>query len=370
MNRKEKDLFFELCKYQQYNTAKLERLIDGGAATPAVLGQLFHNRMAGMAYCVLKDSRLTGRTGREFRNSLKNAYQQNIEINNAFFDCLSFLTDILSGLKGKYALLKGAYLCGMYPAGCRTSNDIDILVDGADVTLIAEQLSRYGFRQGSIQNEHFIPASRKEIIASKMMRGETVPFIKQVDLPFMKFLEIDINFSLNFKNEEKSAVPELISRACETGIADFKIMTLQAQDFVIHLCNHLYKEVSVYPWVRMNRDMTLYKFCDLYMLCRKYSESDFAALEQRVREVGVEQICYCALCMTKKLFAIRNKWLDHFLEQIAPADKAVLDIVIYPEEKKAYRYNEPDIRKRFFARDRISLLKEVKPNDYIRNAWK
>ena len=27
-----------------------------------------------------------------------------------------------------------------------------------------------------------------------MMRGETVPYIKEVDLPFMKYLEVDINF--------------------------------------------------------------------------------------------------------------------------------------------------------------------------------
>lgn len=97
-------------------------------------------------------------------------------------------------------MLKGAYLCAHYPDGYRTSNDVDLLVLPKDVTTIGNLLARSGFRQGNIRNGEFIPATRQEIIESKMMRGETVPYIKEVDLTFMKFFKVDINFSLDYKN--------------------------------------------------------------------------------------------------------------------------------------------------------------------------
>ena len=80
-------------------------------------------------------------------------------------------------------MLKGAVLCKKYPKGYRTSNDIDLLVCPERVTQIGKALIKEGFRQGDIRNGTFIPASRKEIIESRMTRGETIPYIKEVNLP-------------------------------------------------------------------------------------------------------------------------------------------------------------------------------------------
>lgn len=113
--------------------------------------------------------------------------------------CIRYITEVLSKCSCTYAMLKGALLCRCYPEGYRTSNDIDLLVHPSDVTLIANALSAAGFRQGSVRNDRFIAATRQEIIESKMMRGETVPFIKEMNLPGMKYLEVDINFFLDYK---------------------------------------------------------------------------------------------------------------------------------------------------------------------------
>ena len=40
-------------------------------------------------------------------------------------------------------------------------------------------------------------------------------------------------------------------------------------------------------------------------------------------------------------------------------DEIGLDEVIAPTEKKMYRYTEHDVKKRFFTKDRMTLLEEV-----------
>lgn len=80
MNQKERELFRSLCCFRSEES-------DSGlteAATPEVLGQLFFNRMAGVAYGTLENRGLTGSVNREFRNSLRDANIQNTVKNRSF----------------------------------------------------------------------------------------------------------------------------------------------------------------------------------------------------------------------------------------------------------------------------------------------
>jgi len=67
MNRKEKDLFLELCRFKDADKRKLVELISQDAASPEVLGHLFYNRMAAVAYGVLQENKLLRETGRGCR---------------------------------------------------------------------------------------------------------------------------------------------------------------------------------------------------------------------------------------------------------------------------------------------------------------
>ena len=111
MKQKEKDLFKSLCSFKSEKFD--ERLLS--YATPTVLGQLFFNRMQAVAYGNLKDRGLLGKVNREFRNSLKCAYEQNVEKNESYFWCVQYIQNILSGSSCRYAMLKGAYLFKKYP---------------------------------------------------------------------------------------------------------------------------------------------------------------------------------------------------------------------------------------------------------------
>lgn len=359
MNKQENQLFLELCRFESFDRELIASLLPESAGAE-VLGQLFFNRMQGVAYRVLEHGELLEKVHREFCTSLKNAYIQNIEKNKSYFKCLHLLSGVLSEFGGKYAALKGARLCFEYSPGCRTSNDIDILVRGRDVTQIGKALSEAGFRQGRIRNDRFEPASRGEIVESRMLRGEIVPYICEVGLPYMKFLEVDVNFSTDYKNGSADVVSEILSRSVSFSIGKRSVPVPDRHDFFIHLCAHLYKEMTTLPWVRMRRDMSMYKFCDIYMLMRRFNSGDADFMFSRARELGLEEVCSCAVIWTDDLLPVKNSRAVSMARELIRGKEDLLRTVVSPADKSAFVYKETDTAARFFSSDRASLLTEVR----------
>ena len=356
MTQREKQLFLNLCSFISPDKERIGALINMGAASPELLGQLFANRMAGVAYGVLEKTALLSNVDREFRNSLKGSWMLNEKLNEDFFGCLNYLSAQLDACGVQYALLKGAYLCNKYPVGYRTSNDIDVLVNSADVGKISTKLKLAGFKQGYIRNDKFVEATRQQIIESKMTRGETVPFIKEIKLPYMKYLEVDLNFSLDYKNGDTASIEKMLARTQTMTVRNAKIRTLCPEDFLLHLCAHLYKEATTVPWIRMKRDMTFYKYSDIYMLINEMSDEEQNSLIISAKESGIEkELAYC-LNSINSLFDMTSGKLMNYINERHNDD---LNCVIAPTENKLYCYTEKDVSKRFFAKDRMKLLKEV-----------
>ncbi len=362
MNQKEKELFKSLCSFMEEKFDEV--LLD--VANPEVLGHLFFNRMQAIAYGTLKKHGVLGKVNREFVNSLKGAYNQNLEKNKSFFWCVRHIQETLSGCSCKYAMLKGAYLCKIYPEGYRTSNDIDLLVHPKDVTEVGNALLRAGFKQGNVRNGNFEPATRKDIIESRMMRGETVPYIKEINLPGIRFLEVDINFSLDYKPGNENLINEIINNTLFVNIDGFKVRTLRLDDFFVHLCSHLYKEATTLPWVEMMRDMTLYKFCDIYILLNDANKEHIDMLFSRAQQVGMQNICAFAVLQTAELFKFKNVYAIEMARKILDGNIDFLHVVVSPKDKRVLIFEERNIVERFFAKERKLFLKEVNHYENIK----
>lgn len=354
MKEKEKQLFKALCRFKDDFTDS--SLIE--FATSDVLGHLFFNRMQGVAFDVLKKNGLLSKVNREFRNSLGAAYDQNVQKNESFTRCIAMLSEILGSRNCKVAMLKGAYLCAIYPSGYRTSNDVDLLVLPEDVTTIGNLLTCAGFKQGNIRNGEFIPATRQEIIESKMLRGETVPYIKEVNLPFMKFFEVDVNFSLDYKNGNKDILSDMLSNICIKHTTDLSIPTLDDEDFFIHLCAHLHKEATTLPWIEMRRDMTLYKYCDIYMLLSEMTDSQLQHVFTRAADLGMEKVCAYTILETMGLFDVDNPLSYSISHAVLEEDPGFHLRVVSPKDKKILMYQTADVTERFFMESRVKDLKE------------
>lgn len=355
MENKEKQLFRNLCSFKSKNFDR--ELLE--YATPEVLGQLFFNRMQGVAYGTLRDNYMRGKVNREFYNSLKVAYDLNLKKNESYFKCVKMVSEILSECNCNVAMLKGAFLCAHYPYGYRTSNDIDILAKPQDVSIVGEKLLEHGFKQGNIVNGQFFPATRLDIIKSKMTRGETMPYIKEVFLPDMNYLEVDINFSLDYKNGDSEILSDILDRRCIVHKKGIDIPTLEKYDFFIHLCAHLYKEATTLPWIEMKRDMSLYKYCDIYMLLSEMTNDEVQEMFERAKEIGMEKICAFAIISTFNLFNCENEKAGAFASKVLESSPEFLSEVTAPKAIKKLKYQTADISARFFMNDRISDLKEV-----------
>ena len=341
--KNENKLVLELCKFLNPDQTKIGESMGQTIHWPYVLGQLLFHRMGGAAYYTLRECGLWGKVNREVRNSLKTVYDSGKSKSESLKLALAELAGILQGTDFSYALLKGAYLVSLYPIGLRTSNDLDILIGQKDLSGLETLLKSAGFAQGNVRNGAFTPASRAEILSSRMNRGETVPFIKRVDLPGMEFLEIDINFSLDFKAKQETDTIESLLKNAKPLIKtqNGHLSTLSPADFIIHLCCHLYKEATIYAWVEMERDLSLYKFADIYLLINQWTESGlYADLAALIKEYGLNRECYYAMLRTKELFGIENAQLDKLLENIKPESTVYLKEIIRPDQNKTYRYDE------------------------------
>lgn len=234
-----------------------------------LLGEICLNRVAGIAY-----KNIVGNPDiiapKEMIKVLKILYEDNLKKSERYRKHIKYLSGILNNADFKYALLKGALLnTRVYESGLRTSNDIDILIEENDVSRCQKILCENGFTQGYfVPGSGIIPATRKEIILAKMNYGETIPFVKIID---DEPLVIDLNFSIDYKPEKDTLiVNRLLNNIEDVTYEDVTFKSLNLEDFIIHLCCHLYKEATIYDWVKRRKDLLLYKFSDLNVIFNCY----------------------------------------------------------------------------------------------------
>lgn len=359
-NLKEQTVILELCKICDDNREKLAKLLVPELDYPYILGHLMFNRISALAYVKLKEYDLLKGLNREFVNSLKGSYTASKMIADGFKTFLSSLSYMLDGEKRPFALLKGSYLSSLYPYGTRTSNDVDLLINKEDITYFVEKFKSNGYEQGFIRGGEFVAATRKDIIESRLNNGETVPLIKESGLSNLKYFEIDLNFSLDYKAKQKNDMVSVLLNGRENLIETYKgnLPTLNHIDFFIFLCMHLYKEAAVYDWVKQERDMTLYKFVDIYLFLEKFGNKKFLnELGERIKDCGFEKECYYAIVNTCRLFDVCEENITNLILDIAPGDLRYVNRIIYPAEGKIFTY-DVDYKEWCFLNNRKEFLHE------------
>ena len=325
-----------------------------------LLGEICINRIAGIAYRnLMNDPKIN--ISNEVLKILKIVYENNLKRNKNYCENVKYISRIMKNIDFKYALLKGAFLntC-VYEKGMRTSNDIDILVEEENVSKCQDMLIRNGFVQGEfVSGRGIIPATRKDIIFAKLNFGETIPFVKiQNGEP----LVIDLNFSIDYKPEkETKIVKELLGNTEDVVYEEVTFKTLNMDDFIIHLCCHLYKEATVYDWVNRRKDLLLYKFSDINVIFNRYlDDKRVSALINRINYLGLNKECYYAIYNTGEIFPLLYKVfnIEKLLVSICPNDLTFMKQIYNPIENKLYSYNCSFIEW-FERRNRIEALELI-----------
>ena len=119
----------------------------------------------------------------------------------------------------------------------------------------------------------------------------------------------------------KSAKSKQITNREYISSSNHKIPTLNKYDFFLHLCSHLYKEATTLPWIEMHRDMTLYKYADIYLLLSEISENDILAIFNRATVLGLDKICAYTILETVELFDIDNALAINMAKETLKEDR-------------------------------------------------
>jgi hypothetical protein len=93
-----------------------------------------------------------------------------------------------------------------------------------------------------------------------------------VDEKTIKTIDVDVNFSLNWKPDGSGeAVSHFLSERILTLVDDnFSIYSLKEEHLFIHLCSHFYKDSALIDLVEKRKVLDLYKFVDIYTFIQTY----------------------------------------------------------------------------------------------------
>ena len=193
-----------------------------------------------------------------------------------------------------------------YKAGERVSNDIDLLVEQKDITAVSKILKGMGFIQGyyNFREGKIVALSRAEILSRRMNRGETAPFVLATENCNVPFIEVDINFSLDYlPNSYEDMLSDILKDTVRyAGNINGGIQSLQTDDFFLHLLMHQYKESVLYSMVQRNKDTELYKLLDIYLFIKK-GYIELSDLYNKIKKYGLEKPIYTVMSTVSEVFS-------------------------------------------------------------------
>lgn len=245
-----------------------------------------------------------------------------------------------------------------YSEGERVSNDIDLLVEQKDISTISEVLKNMGFVQGyyDFRESKIVPLPRAEILSRRMNRGETAPFVLGTENPCVPFIEVDINFSLDYlpNSHEEMLHTVLKDSFSYAGNIVGGIRSVQIDDFFLHLIMHQYKESILYSMVRRSKDTELYKLLDIYLFIKR-GYIELSDLYNKVKKYGLERPVYSVMSSVSETFADL-----HFLDYVSMFQpEGGADEVIDPPTGRRFVW-EKTLSERISYFDKEQFLHEVK----------
>lgn len=322
----------------------------------AFLGCAMLNRVNGVVYRNIKDIANIPKYVKYF---LQIAYFEQQERTKIHQDEIKKIAEVFENENIKYAFLKGAVLNTIfYKNGDRISNDTDMMVDAADIDKVTKVLQNLGYVQGEVREGKLHPATKKEILFSRLNTYEIVPFNKPVDERYLPFHEIDINFRLSNDDAQESASIMLENTIVLNNIK-YNIRTLSLEYFLTFLCIHHYREATMIFKIVSGNDLTLYKFMDIhFLISSKYREIDWERLLDICRTLGRQKDVYYTLYHTEMLYP--NTLDEAILEKFKPENIDFLnEYKGRDNSQESYKWELDFVHRVFSNERRLEAMKNI-----------
>lgn len=339
---REQKLFYFLVMYQKEHQEVVQKMFEYDLDYYTLLGYLCFNRLAGLAYYNIRKCGYKVQN-EQFLFALENMYNAQVFRNSQMYLEINKINCALKNAKFPFAFLKGSILSNtIYTKGLRISNDVDILINASNISDLVRALEPLGYVQGEydIKSQKVNKPTRRDIVFRRMNWGEAYPLVKTFQSDFMKYLEIDINFSLDWiPDNPNGAVSHMLNNTTEYG--DGGLQSLSLEDFFIHLLMHLYKELILFTCVECMRDMEYYKFVDILWFLRMYKEKiDLAYFLLRVNKFGLNDEIYTAIYYVYKSISWFDKEsiMETLLNELESRNAKLIDTIQDTETNEQYYY--------------------------------
>lgn len=276
-----------------------------------IVGQLYYHRIAGNFFYGLGDT-LKKYMVPEFKQSLELLVKAQEICGKERLAALKGVFEEFDRQKVHYATLKGlTYSLTMYPYGIRKSNDCDILVLENDLKKVDAILLADGYFQSSDGGRTV--AGRREKLIQRMNYHDLTPYYKPLESEFQKHLKIDINFHFDEKDND------ITGRIFEVGTVleerdGYIGRRLDYATHLLHLCVHLYREVSNSIWVNKKRDLLLYKTVDIANTIRYIDKSDILRSIELSKKLNIDKQVYFTFYYLHQFYKeeIYKEYMDMF----------------------------------------------------------
>ena len=358
--KKEENIILNILKYNTDENLK-EILKDKNINWIKILGYLTYHRVAGLAYEKINNINIRLFDYPVFLTTYLINQAQKIRSSEQH-KWISLISKELIKNKINHVFLKGSVLSNtLYNCGSRASNDIDLLINKRDIISTTEILNSLGFKQGKFdyKNNKVIEFSslEKEEILNK--RGETAPFIKTCDIPTMKTIDIDVNFSIDWNpdcNEE--LIETLLNNKIiiQNETTKDSIYSLCHEHNFIELCIHLYKDSALIDILKKRKVLDLYKFIDVYYFIMKYFEEiNLEKLHNTISTYKLDNYIYFTLVHIISIFPdTKTPKIEKLLNLLHP-EKDIINMIFDQYNPKNKLFTHKNILERIFTYDIINI---------------
>lgn len=279
MIKKEHNAVLEIVKFdnKKKKTDKLLAVLEDKTLNwIEILGCLCYHRVAGLAYEVINAVDVRKLDFPVFFTLYMIHQSQSIRT-MLQKEHIRSISSALREANIEHVFLKGSVLSStIYPVGTRAFNDIDILVSKKSIQKVKKVLYELCFLQGKYDYKKGVvdEFDQDTITKSINTRGEMAPFVKIVNEKTIRTIDVDVNFSLDWKPDgSDEAVNYFLNERVLIPVDNsFSIYSLKKEHLFIHLCIHFYKDAALIDIVKKRKVLDLYKFVDIYTFIQTYFE--------------------------------------------------------------------------------------------------
>jgi hypothetical protein len=240
------------------------------------------------------------------QDALLAAYALNDRRNRLLLAETVRLTGLLAAAGIDAAVRKGAYLTpAVYrDTGLRPMNDIDLFVDRADTTRVAELLHEAGFVQGDLDAQgRIVPLTRRQSVFWSVHVNNLPTHNRPGPDRFLRSIPVDVCFDL-FLPASGCHLPadRLLGEAVTVEVEGAPVRVFRPEHFLLDVAAHLYKESTTLRYIERGKHQRLLQYVDIVAVLRAHPGLDWSVLVETARSAGAARNVYFALANAEELY--------------------------------------------------------------------